>query len=69
MKRAAIGALLAVAALVVGIAAWDTPHVTGGTVLAFVLAMAGLWIVSPLVDPDDPAIEVTRITLDEACRR
>lgn len=67
--RVALSVALALAALVVGVVAARTGHVTGGTILAFFLAMAGLWTVSPLVDDEDPAIEVRRITLDEACRR
>jgi len=53
-----------------GLAGWDTPHVTGWTFLALVVALAGLWVAAPLIDgehPDD--VEVRRITLDEACAR
>lgn len=66
--RAVLAVLLGVCAVGAGVAVWDTPHVSGGTMLAFGLAMTALWVVAPLVDAD-PDVEVRRITLDEACQR
>lgn len=68
--RIAATVALFVLALGAGLAGWDTPHVTGWTFLALVVALAGLWVAAPLIDgehPDD--VEVRRITLDEACAR
>jgi len=67
--RVALAAALAVLALAAGVAGWDTPHVTGWTFAAFLLAMSALWTASPLLDGEHPDVEVRRVTLDEACRR
>lgn len=57
--RAVLAFVLLVAALVVGVASWSTPYVDGWTLLAVALAMAGLWVVAPLLDD----------ATCEACRR
>lgn len=64
--RIALAVALAVLALAAGFAGWDTGHVTGWTVLAFVLAMLALDVVAPLLD--DGTADVRTVTLDEAQR-
>ena len=64
--RGALAAVLLVLALAAGLSVWDTPHVTGGTLLAFLLAMGALHVGGPLLDVDDD-VEVRRVTLDQAC--